>query len=327
MISLLKQLEWNYIVVIYDMDIYGTEGYHALKVRSKEENICITSAFAVPIGQTNAVSSSEIRSFLEKTIELSVSGVIVFSTAPHVRVLLQAAQTLSSTNSDQISFIFSEGMQLSEEAVRSTTGNTIYNVAKGSYVTTPQYVNVDEFEMHWISMFKNVSLLIEEAVTNKWLRDVFSLYAKDNCIPSNDSMNPGCEELEQSDIKTLSEHSLFTSYAIQSAYVIAKLIKNAHSLKCPGENGLCDDLATLLYTEKGYLSEQIRDLSINFRTDFTFIPKTFSNMTLSFSGDSDVKHDDTRYYVHNYRKCLPDNSFCFMVVSGHIVAYLVNEQC
>jgi hypothetical protein len=47
-------------------------------------------------------------------------------------------------------------------------------------------------------MFKNVSLLIEEAVTNKWLRDVFSLYAKDNCIPSNDSMNPGCEELEQS---------------------------------------------------------------------------------------------------------------------------------
>jgi hypothetical protein len=176
-------------------------------------------------------------------------------------------------------------------------------------------------------MFKNVSLLIEEAVTNKWLRDVFSLYAKDNCIPSNDSMNPGCEELEQSDIKTLSEHSLFTSYAIQSAYVIAKLIKNAHSLKCPGENGLCDDLATLLYKEKGYLSEQIRDLSINFRTDFTFIPKTFSNMTLSFSGDSDVKHDDTRYYVHNYRKCLPDNSFCFMEVSGHIVAYLVNEQC
>jgi hypothetical protein len=62
-------------------------------------------------------------------------------------------------------------------------------------VTTPQNINVDEFEMHWINMFKNVSLLIEEAVTNKWLQDVFSLYAKDNCIPSNDSMNPGCEEL------------------------------------------------------------------------------------------------------------------------------------
>ena len=326
MISLLKQLEWNYIVVIYDMDIYGTEGYYALKVRSKEENICITSAFAVPIGQNNAVSSSTIRGFLEKTIELSVSGVIVFSTAPHVRVLLQAAQTLSSTNSDQISFIFSEGMELSEEAVKSTTGNTIYNVAKGSYVTAHQKINVDEFEMHWINMFKNVSLLIEEAVTNKWLRDVFSLYAKDNCIPSNDSMNPGCEELEQSDIKALSEHSVYTSYAIQSAYVIAKLIKNAHSLKCPGENGLCDDLATLLYKEKGYLSEQIRDLSINFNTDFRFIPKTFSNMTLSFSVNSGVKHD-TRYYVYHYRKCLPDNSFCFMEVSVHNVAYLVNEQC
>jgi hypothetical protein len=38
--------------------------------------------------------------------------------------------------------------------------------AKGSYVTTPQNINVDEFEMHWINMFKNVSLLIEEAVTN-----------------------------------------------------------------------------------------------------------------------------------------------------------------
>jgi hypothetical protein len=175
-------------------------------------------------------------------------------------------------------------------------------------------------------MFKNVSLLIEEAVTNKWLRDVFSLYAKDNCIPSNDSMNPGCEELEQSDIETLSEHSVYTSYAIQSAYAIAKLIKNAHSLKCPGENGLCDDLATLLYKEKGYLSEQIRDLSINFNTDFTFIPKTFSNMTLSFSVNSGVKHD-TRYYVYHYRKCLPDNSFCFMEVSGNNVAYLVNEQC
>jgi hypothetical protein len=54
MISLLKQLEWNYIVVLYDMDTYGTEGYYALKVRSKEENICITSAFAVPIGKLHS---------------------------------------------------------------------------------------------------------------------------------------------------------------------------------------------------------------------------------------------------------------------------------
>jgi hypothetical protein len=44
------------------------------------------------------------------------------------------------------------------------------------------------------------------------------------------------------------------------------------------------------------------------------------------SGNSGVKHD-TRYYVYHYRKCLPDNSFCFMEVSGHIVAHLVNEQC
>ena len=83
MISLLKQLEWNYIVVIYDMDTYGTEGYNALKVRTKEENICIISAFPVPVEQNNAVSSTIIKGFLEKTIELSVSGVIVFSTAPH----------------------------------------------------------------------------------------------------------------------------------------------------------------------------------------------------------------------------------------------------
>jgi hypothetical protein len=43
-----------------------------------------------------------------------------------------------------------------------------------------RHKDVDEFEMHWINMFKNVSLLIEEAVTNKWLRDVFKVCIKIN---------------------------------------------------------------------------------------------------------------------------------------------------
>jgi hypothetical protein len=45
MISLLKQLEWNYIVVIYDMDIYGTEGYYIVDE--------LTALFC-PMGTANA---------------------------------------------------------------------------------------------------------------------------------------------------------------------------------------------------------------------------------------------------------------------------------
>ncbi|XP_076092126.1 uncharacterized protein LOC143063697 [Mytilus galloprovincialis] len=317
MVSLLKKLEWNYIVVIYDMDNYGKEGYESLKTRVKNENICIKSSFGIPIDENGAVTSSSLRTFLDDTAQLSVTGAVVFSTAVHIKILLNAASLRLAETSDQISFLFSEGIDLTRSSVRDNNDN-VYEPAKGAYVTAPPRSYVNEFESYWKNMFKNISRLVEESETNSWLKNVFSFYSDNNCFPSNESANPGCNELTQSEIDKIGENNLYTSYAIESASLLAKLLKDVHTVKCSGSDGFCESMKSVIYNEKGFILDKIKDISVDLKKEMPFLPEVLENKTLSFATTADVI-SDTQYNVYNTRKCLTDDSkFCFVEIGKYL---------
>lgn len=317
MVTLLKKLEWNYIVVIYNMDTYGKEGYESLKTRVKNENICIRSSFGIQIDENGAVTSSALRTFLDNTAQLSVTGAVVFSTAVHIKILLNAANLRLTETSDQISFLFSEGIDLTRSSVRDNVDN-VYEPAKGAYVTAPPRSFVNEFENYWKNMFKNVSRLVEESETNTWLKNVFSFYSDNSCFPSNDSSNPGCDELTQSEIEKIGENNLYTSYAIESASLLGKLFKDVHTIKCSGSDGFCENMKSVIYNEKGFILDQIKDISVDLKKEMSFLPEVLENKTLSFANTADVIVD-TQYNVYNTRKCLTDDSkFCFVEIGKYL---------
>ncbi|CAG2257543.1 unnamed protein product [Mytilus edulis] len=231
MISLMTELKWNYIAIIYDDDIYGIEGKDALMTRVAKSSICVAASFVLPIG---AVSLIQVRDILQKIItngESPISGVVVLTSGAHANAIVTAASALKDTLSDPISFIFSEAIGLSDSYFTTNTG-AVFKASKGAYVVSPPQIRVDEFEDYWLNTFRNVSRVVEETKTNIWLENVYKEYSS---CSSSLSM---CSELNSEQIEKASQMSSWTSYAIKAAYVTAKVLKT-FTTTCVQDNKEC----------------------------------------------------------------------------------------
>ncbi|VDI52091.1 metabotropic glutamate receptor 6/7/8 [Mytilus galloprovincialis] len=307
MISLMTELKWNYIAIIYDDDIYGIEGKDALMTRVAKSSICVATSFVLPIG---AVSLIQVRDILQKIItngESPISGVIVLTSGAHANAIVSAASALKDTLSDPISFIFSEAIGLSDSYFTTNTGDVL-KASKGAYVVSPPQIRIDEFEDYWLNTFRNVSRVVEETKTNIWLENVYKEYSS---CSSSISM---CSELNSEQIEKASQMSSWTSYAIKAAYVTAKVLKNVHDRLCSGQHGMCSNMKSQLYNNKGSLIEEMNGLSVNFNTDFKNVPAALTNISLFFNDTSDAQFTAgfPDYQVYQYRTCISDPStFCF----------------
>ncbi|CAC5371827.1 GRM4 [Mytilus coruscus] len=316
MISLMTELKWNYIAIIYDDDIYGTEGKDALMNRAAKSAICVATSFVLPIG---AVSLTQARDILQKIItngESPISGVVVLTSGAHANALVTTATALKDTLSDPISFIFSDSH------FKSNTG-ALYKASKGAYVVSPPQIRIDEFEDYWFNTFRNVTRVAEESKTNIWLENVYKEYSSCSSTIST------CSELDSAQLDKASQMSSWTSYAVKAAYVTAKVLKQVHDRLCPGQQGICSNMKSQLYNNKGSLTEEMNDLSINFNTDFTYVPAALTNISLYFPDTSDAKYTTgfPDYQVYQYRTCISDTSkFCFEKIGTYNNTELVMDK-
>lgn len=304
------ELEWNYIAIIYDDDIYGTEGKTALTTKATANSICVAATFAIPTGAVNVNDLKGVLQSIIQNTESPISGVVVFTSDTHVTSIMSTATALKNAVNDQISFIISEAMGLSDSYFKNSNGD-IFTTSMGVYVVSPPQLEIDEFELYWKSTFQNVSTLVDESRTNKWLRDVFQYYS--GCLPNTNSQDPGCSELDTSKLELVSQKSAWTSYAVKAAYVVADVIKELHTSLCSGQQGLCTQMKTALHTNKASLINKMHDLSVDFG-QFPFVPETLKNIKFSFPGINDAKYQEgfPDYEVYHYRKCLQNsNLFCF----------------
>jgi len=310
MVSLMVELEWNYIAIIYDDDIYGTEGKTALTKKAAANSICVAATFAIPTGAINVNDLKGMLNNIIQNAESPISGVVVFTSDTHVTSIMSTATALQNEINDQISFIISEAVGLSDSYFKDSNGN-VYKTSKGVYVVSPPQLEIEEFELYWTGTFQNVSTLVDESRTNKWLRNVFQYYS--GCLPTTNSQDPGCQELDTSKLALASQKSAWTSYAIEAAYVVADVIKELHTSLCSGKEGLCTEMKTALHRNKASLINKMNGLSVDFR-QFPFVPKTLKNIRLSFPGINDAKYQEEfpDYEVYHYRRCLQNsNLFCF----------------
>lgn len=75
----LKQLEWNYIAVVYENTTYGRSAFEELSSSAKSEGICIAKSFPIKIGIS--VDFSALQYVLDNLLsnaESQITGVIFF---------------------------------------------------------------------------------------------------------------------------------------------------------------------------------------------------------------------------------------------------------
>ena len=303
-------MEWNYVAVLYVNDTYGKGAFQEFKNVAKLESICIAFSSAIGLGDHGELNPSEISRDIDRIIrnpESPIIGTIIFGSSTIARSVLLSVQSLAQQLSFDMTFIFSEGVDLDSNTFHDH--GQIMDFAKGAYIVSPQFITVKNFSLHWKDIFRNQIYLSKETGSNPWLEETFKTFHScdisldiSKCIPTTEGMQRAIYE------------SKYTGYVIQSVLALAKIIKDVHNETCH-DGGVCEELLSILRDNKGELIKRASMMTLDYRHEFQDLD---IDEELEFRMATDVKriHNHEDYAVHKLQTCQNDqDSLCIKKVS------------
>lgn len=322
----LKQLEWNYVAVVYENTTYGRTAFEELSSSAKFEGICIAKSFPIETGIT--VDFSALQTVLDNLLsnaESQITGVIFFVSTTTASDFLSIVQGRKQGSFFRLMMVFSESIALERSMLKNYD-----SVSKGTFVTSPPVLEVKEFSNHWNSILSNKTSFLDEYVTNPWLLNVLRKYI--SCDPFQETcLMPTLQE-----VSTSENENIFEGYAIVAALLQVNGIKELHSEKCKGSDGICTELRETLHKHKNMLFKKssreviFQDVPFHFEKNFSII--------LNGKNEVLMNGNISAYEVYQYRRCLDKNEdFCLekvadygenslKVLTGRLVDYSDNNN-
>ena len=301
----MKQLEWNYVSVVYENSTYGMEAFQEFHSQAAKAGICIPYHTALKIGMYGELNPSDLNLIMKDVTQYAespITGMLVIGGSKTARSILTAAHVLRQSYIFELAFIFSEGVQLGNDVF--VDNNQIMTFSRGSFLASPPRITFPTFSRHWQSIFRYIDVLNNQTHSNPWLRDVYrdfhscSLPDLSNCPVSQD-------------VQKKSEfQSKYVGYAIQSVLSFAKAIKKMHGMICSGQTGLCENLKKELKEVPGSLIDTIETMELQLQQEF---PSLGVNVDVQFSKSVDAKQQTSvDYNIYHHRKCSNSStSFCY----------------
>ncbi|XP_061195149.1 uncharacterized protein LOC133203370 [Saccostrea echinata] len=294
-ISLLQKLEWNYIGVIYENNTYGIGNFEDFRIQTKSRQICIAYASAVSM-ENGLVKSQELQTLIESVIfhiESRITGVIVFASTKTAKVFLNVANKLKDQYSFRLGIIFSEGSINIDKATLNQ-----YRVAKGSFFTSPPWLSSESFQLHWSNVMTNKTAFNQEVSSNPWLENVVEKFI------SCDIRDDNCLMPTFSNVNSVTGDNVFEGYAILSAILQAKILKDLHREVCGEAEGLCPNLNSTLWNNSYKLVERGRYTNISLKEDILKIYDKTLKVTFNGKTDGNIEGDIYEYEVYHFRNCI-----------------------
>ncbi|XP_061195182.1 uncharacterized protein LOC133203414 [Saccostrea echinata] len=306
--KLLNYLDWNYVAVVYENTAYGRGAFEEFSQLAKHVGICIPKSFSLQTGKTANVDLSAIRTVLDQLLsnaESQITGAIFFASTSTVSTFLDIAQARKQATNFGLVMVFSESV-----ALEKSMFDQYDSVSKGSFVTSPPAITVEDFLRHWESIMANKTRFVIESRSNPWLFDAFRRYQ--SCDPSSDVCSmPTIEE-----VRATESENIFESYAIMATLIQVNAIRVLHSERCGGANGICSGLKTILLQSKNTLIK--KDF---YEMTFDTLPFSFpTNFSVIVNGSNDalLVGNISSYEIYQYRSCLSQNNkFCMEKVAGY----------
>ena len=278
------------------------------------ESICIAFSSAIGIGDHGELNPSEISRNLDRITrnpESPIIGTIVFGSSAVARSVLLSVQSLAQQLSFDMTFIFSEGVDLDSDTFLDH--GQIMEFAKGAYVASPPLITIKNFSLHWMEVFRNQNSLSKEAGSNPWLEETFKTFHSCDISQNISKCNPTTEGMQRA-----AYESKYTGYVIQSVLAIAKVIKDLHNETCR-DSGVCAELLSNLRNNRGGLIKRAIMMTLHYRTEF---PDLDIDEELEFRTATEVEriHDHEDYAVHKLQACINDqNALCIKKVRKSLV--------
>lgn len=307
-VSLMESLFWNYIGVVYENNSYGVGNYEELKKLTKTKKICIAFQSSISV-KNGLVSTNEITTTVESLIYHSVKesrilGVVVFASTKTAESFLKVANTIKQNNDFQLGMIFSEG-----SSDLGITSLSRFPIAKGSFFSSPPWLQFESFKTHWLGVLTNKTAFTEEVASNPWLKLVLKKFI------SCDVQDASCSMPARETIRI--EHNVYEGYAILALALQAQILKDLQKMSCGTNSGLCQEFNNTL-SEKAYtLVDKGRETQVNVNS----IPID-SGLSLNIHFDDLVEATITgnvpEYEVYHFRNCIINsNDVCLEKVGDY----------
>lgn len=277
--AFMKALDWTYLGLIYQNDLYGADGAAAVQNSAADQrsNLCFPHVSAVDIEATDEHIKETLRDVFRKypgsndPPDPPVSGFIALADTKLAQAILEVLREENATNIT--SMLWSEAFPVHEALQEKYT-----EVTKHIYVMTPPKPYIPEFSQFWNSMYPNISMV--------------GLDCGLTCSISSNRTNTTWQ-------------TPFSSYAIQATMAIVTAINLVRKdiINCP-------NCVNLVKTRKSLFIEKLQQVQEH-EMDFSVLNiNHFTDMRLSFPNNgSDATRSRLRvgleadYNVYRKKPC------------------------
>ena len=304
MITLMRELGWNRIAIVYENETYGREAAFSLQQHAKKNLICISNMFAIGEPTHSVDTPDQIDAILDTIMLKSpiIEGVVMFGSKEIAGSVMRA---VDNKGVDKVPlFILSESVGLKGDIFRSS--GAILQKTKGSLVISAPYTEITSFSDYWLSLMTNITMLRDKINANPWLDKIYETVA--GCSATSQSSACGgltSEQVEQ----TFPVQPVQLKYSILAAHVMIKALTQLYTKVCQGIAGDC-----LSYFKSQFkphmMIDTMTDLSIDFGADFdqtvSVEPLTSSRYQLTFGNTPEPANtsDHNMYEIYNFKKAV-----------------------
>ncbi|XP_059178375.1 uncharacterized protein LOC131957655 [Physella acuta] len=312
-VKVFKQLNWNYVAVVYDKGSYGSLGYKELHTRMVAAGICLTTAIMV-----DAYDSSTTTDTLNKIIGTNATGAVYVGPYSYAISLLLQGNAMKP-DAGKIQWILTEfPLDYVFDSTSTYQRGVLFVSAASRYIA--------EFEDHWIRL-NETNPSDENPWFSRWFED--SKNCKFNPTSSSqsncNSIYAGMTATEKELLKRAKyQQDQYVEAAVMSVFTYARALRTAQKAKCPGVSGLCFALKNM--TRETFYNDYLKKVNFTFTSDER-VPTLASNNVppynaakrLSFNSFGDIS--DPSYYIWNYNDIETgsgSSDFQFRRVGSHI---------
>lgn len=250
----LVNLNWQYIVVVYQDSLYGKSAYASLRPILARMGICLTAAIAV---SGNDVSPSTAQSVLGRIVNTDTVGVIYLGNSPWANALLENGKTV--TGAGKLQWIFTDSISLET----SFPNTNLY--PRGILVIVPKSRYIVEFEDHWVRIDEN-----NPPAENPWYARWYMEMNK--CNLNGISTYPrACSSLypdaaaKEAQRRSTFVQDQFVEPAVLAVFTYAAALRKAQQDLCGANyNGMCSSLREMNHAT--FLNSYLRKVDLTFTT-------------------------------------------------------------
>ncbi|KAL8604641.1 hypothetical protein ACOMHN_013421 [Nucella lapillus] len=316
--QVLKQLNWKYVVVVYENSKYGQEAYSYLRPVLADVEVCLSAAFMISSAD---LSSATMQNVLRQVVATDTVGTLFLGGETAVQALLKEGPNVAGAG--KLQWIVTDSITL------DTTFS--YNYPRGVLALVPASRYIVEFEDHWVRIDEN-----KTSAENPWFRDWYM--HKNQCnLPGATAYARPCSSLYFNMDSTQIERKKRLTFvqdqyvepAVHTVFTYAHALRKAQEALCPPKTGgICPQLASL--THEQFLNNYVK------KVDFTYtakerVPSLASDQYAPYKAAKKLKFDsrgdivNPAYSLWNYNN-LPTGEEDSAVFKFREVGNYINKR-